>query len=395
MEEVRSEPSASEPDNHYLSDDEDEKIREELAEPITPTKKLAPFLAHQDYVGNMGGSQGQGHRQGGIPTQIEMVYRDINSMIDTLGLNARSLKSFVKGHSEMVPDGGRDRDHLEKEKDWCLMEIEDLKIVQKNLMEKLEAERPQNVRPKLKELLGMQKELAKLRARNADVMRLVEARTDPEKVEDTRQAPLTTEQGGVLSELRREFAAVTKLLGKTENALGVLKAQLVNLDGAAENKVPTVEAVIKTIEKMTRMAEGKSGDVDLLEAQMRKLKFRNPVKVEELDFGGLSLNGRGRRESPFATPASSRKKATGGTYALRYDESGSSRESSTERLGNSLRSSLRSSRGGKGERDGKGAKGVKVTEEQVREYRRRKERRDKVLGLLKEKVIERGVRITK
>jgi len=393
VDEVRSEPSASEADGQYLSDDEDERIREELAEPISPTKKLAPFLAHQDYVGNIGGSQGQGHRQGGIPTQIEMVYRDINSMIDTLGLNARSLKSFVKGHSEMVPDGGRDRDHLEKEKDWCLMEIEDLKIVQKNLAEKLEAERPQNVRPKLEELLGMQKELAKLRARNADVVRQVEARTNPEKLEDARQAPLTTEQGCVLSDLRREFAAATKLLGKTEDALGVLKAQLVSIDGAAEHKVPTVEAVIKTIEKMTRMAEGKSGDVDLLEAQMRKLKFRNPVKVEELDFGGLSLNGRGRSATPLATPVSSRKKVSEGTYALQYDESGRSRESSTERLGNSLKSSLHSSRGGKGERDGKGGK-VKVTEGQVREYRRRKERRDEVLGLLKEKVMERGVRIT-
>ena len=39
-----------------------------------------------------------------LPGQIERVYRDINSMIDTLGLNGRSLKAFIKGHKLLYRD---------------------------------------------------------------------------------------------------------------------------------------------------------------------------------------------------------------------------------------------------------------------------------------------------
>lgn len=53
---------------------------------------------------------------------------------------------------------------------------------------------------------------------------------------------------------------------------------------------PTVEAVVNTIMKMTSMAEKKSGDVDVLENQMRRL--------------GIDHNGSGRTSrhaSPFGT----------------------------------------------------------------------------------------------
>ena len=98
-----------------LSDREDEKVREELDTEVEATTTLAPFLAHQDYVGNI--------NKPGIPGQIEKVYRDINSMVDTLGLNARSLQAFIKGHEEMYKDGGRSGEDLEDADDWVLIEI--------------------------------------------------------------------------------------------------------------------------------------------------------------------------------------------------------------------------------------------------------------------------------
>jgi nucleoporin NUP159 len=55
---------------------------------------------------------------------------------------------------------------------------------------------------------------------------------------------------------------------------------------------PTVEAVAQTIATMTNMAEKKSGDIDVLEAQLRRLG---------LDLSGPSDTG-SREGSPFRTP---------------------------------------------------------------------------------------------
>ena len=136
-----------------LNDEHDEQIREELASEVQPTRDLHPFLAHQDYVGEI--------EKPGIPGQIERVYRDINSMIDTLGLNARSLEAFVKGHSEGYKEGGRTKDDLEEEDDWCLIELEDLSALEHEVAESLEVGRVSNVRDKLECCHDLLKDLVK------------------------------------------------------------------------------------------------------------------------------------------------------------------------------------------------------------------------------------------
>ena len=136
-----------------LSDKEDEKIREELATEVEGSTVLDPFIAHQDYVGHI--------NKPGIPGQIERLYRDINSMIDTLGLNARSLKSFIKGHSESFGDGGRSLEDLEAEDDWCLIEIDDLTYLEDELAAELDHGRVKDVQGKLDTCTELWKNLIK------------------------------------------------------------------------------------------------------------------------------------------------------------------------------------------------------------------------------------------
>jgi nucleoporin NUP159 len=97
----------------------------------------------------------------GIPGEIERVYRDINSMIDTLGLNARSLHAFIKGHNELYKDGGRTRDDLEHEDDWTLLEIDDLVVIEKELEEQLDQGRVHDPEKLLEECALLRKDLLK------------------------------------------------------------------------------------------------------------------------------------------------------------------------------------------------------------------------------------------
>lgn len=68
------------------------------------------------------------------------------------------------------------------------------------------------------------------------------------------------------------------------------------MSGRAGTKKPTVEAVTSTIATMMNMAESKSSDIDVLEAQMKKL--------------GVNIRGPGSGDkSPISTPV---KKAGAG-----------------------------------------------------------------------------------
>src|SRR6201999_2598822 len=90
-----------------LEDDEDERIRAALAQPVHPTLRLDAFLAHQDYAGRV--------THCGVGGNVERVYRDVNGMLDTLGLNARALAAFVAGQEAFAPvsDAARDIEHLD------------------------------------------------------------------------------------------------------------------------------------------------------------------------------------------------------------------------------------------------------------------------------------------
>jgi nucleoporin NUP159 len=382
----------SEPDEqHELIDDDDERIRQELSEPLDATKQLAPFIAHQDYAGKVEGQ--------GVPHQIEKVYRDINSMIDTLGLNARSLASFLKGHNELFPDGVRDAADLEDDEDWCLTEIEDLGVLQKDMLRQLDAERPKDVQEKVSELQDVHRDLTKLRSRHHGLQKLVNSRQA--KNTSARDEQLSTEQMASLADIRRDFAEFQQLLAQGEESVSMLKAKLAAVqqaNGTAQaGGIPTVEAVVNTIAKMTRMIEQKSGDVDLLEAQMKRLKFKalprgarqgTPSALDEA-LGRLSLgspNG-GRAESPFQTPPSTRSKlsASKGTYALTYSPDTSEDEGPAFK--ESFRSSMGSSAGAYSRSKGKMPK---VSVEQVDAYMAKQEKKKKVMQLLREKLVAKG-----
>ncbi|KAI9834987.1 MAG: hypothetical protein M1819_002710 [Sarea resinae] len=290
-----------EEEEQELSDREDEKVREELATEVEATLTLPPFLAHQDYVGNVD--------KPGIPGQIERVYRDINSMIDTLGLNARSLKSFVKGHTKLYKDGGRSREDLESDEDWTLIEIEDLIAVEDGLADDLQNGRVQDVQEKLEICKSIHKDLARLRQKQNDIQRLLDARNDPEQIAALAYAPLSPEQASSQFDLRKSFQDFQKKIAGAEETLTLMKARLVSLQsensrGASGHK-PTVEAVVNTIVKMTSMIEEKSSNVDILEHELRKLHLASPSpQSSSRPPSSGSASRRSREGSPFVPVAS-------------------------------------------------------------------------------------------
>ena len=249
-----------------LTDREDEKVREELATKVEPMKDLEPFLAHQDYVGKIS--------KDGIPGQIEAVYRDVNSMIDTLGLNARSLKAFVMWHNQTYKDGGRSLEDLESP-DWSMSEIEDLKSLEGKLFQQLEGGRINDVQGKLNVCREMRKELHKLRSKRQEITKVIGAKSDPAKSEALKSTPLDLHQSTIQHDLRRDFARVQKLLGDAEEAISMLRVSLASKDRSngktSAVKKPTVEAVTNTINKMTSMIEKKNLDLDILEVHMGRL----------------------------------------------------------------------------------------------------------------------------
>jgi len=349
-----------------LSDQEDEKVREELASEIIPSLTLDPFLAHQDYIGNID--------KPGIPGQIEKVYRDINSMIDTLGLNARSLTAFTKAHSEMNKESGRSREDLESDADWVLIEIADLSTVETELNSDLHAGRLQNIQDKLDSLRDLQKDLAKLRAKNADIKRIADARSDPKQKEALRSAPLSTEQNALRHDLRREFTKFQKLLAEAEEGISILRAKLAAVEGKGSkspSKIPTVEAVERTILKMTGMVEKKSGDIDFLETQMRRLNV----------LGSATSS---RENSPFVTPPTSARKGKGHAHGQSINGGGGGFQTPKSRLGDSVIST-----GGGSARK----KMSEISSEEVERVGERVRRRRGVNGLLKQALVERGVRV--
>lgn len=251
-----------------LSDREDEQVREELATDVESTKTLDAFLAHQDYVGNI--------TKPGIPGQIEKVYRDINSMIDTLGLNARSLKAFAKGHSQTSTKGTRSREDLESV-DWCLSEIKALEDIESDLFEHLENGRLQEVQGKLDACRDLRRGVTYLRNKGQDMGRTIDLRNDADNSGSARSSPLSLEQASQQHQLRKKFAYFQKVLAEAEEKITILRARLSSCEphngkGLAM-KQPTLEAVVNTIKKMTSMVEQKSGDIDVVEMQMRNLQL--------------------------------------------------------------------------------------------------------------------------
>ncbi|KAI9642203.1 hypothetical protein NHQ30_009005 [Ciborinia camelliae] len=250
-----------------LVDDEDDMMQRYLAADIEATRTLDEFVAYSDVKSANSGNS--------IPAQVEILYRDINSMIDTLGVNAKALKSFIKGHTEQYKED-RDRKDLEDDETWCLDEIEALSyIVEKELARELEMGRIQDVDEKIKTCETLEKETVKLRQKFEEFKRTVQSHTHPDQIAIARAQPLNAEQAAQQHDLRRDYLKFQKLLSEAEEGLTVLRAKIVSQssNGNSKTAAPTVEAIMRTITKMTTMAEKRSGDIDVLENQMRKLRF--------------------------------------------------------------------------------------------------------------------------
>ncbi|KAF2024695.1 hypothetical protein EK21DRAFT_78139 [Setomelanomma holmii] len=319
----QAKPLTPQPQVVDLEDEEDERMREQLSRPVEPSRTLEDFVAYQNYTGKSAGKTGHA-------AQIEMIYKDINGMIDALGWNARSIKSFTKYHKRPQSGHKVDRQTLEDVEDqgedgawfeqWTLGEIEGLKSLEDELQDALDSGRVQDVLEKLGQLARLLREKAKLMTRLNDIRRQIITRKDPDKVEASRKAPLSKEMADKQRELRVEYAQILTLLNQAEEETVLLRSRLAahNAQNGKAGAVPTVDAVKKTIVKMTALAEKRNNDITLIESQMRKIGLAEPSRPSSSSSRTVGTPRRSRgtslrsslAESPFATPPTNRAKMT-------------------------------------------------------------------------------------
>ncbi|KAJ4984095.1 nuclear pore complex subunit Nup159, partial [Stagonosporopsis vannaccii] len=312
----QSKPPTPQPQVSDLEDQEDERIRAQLAQEIEPSRTLDDFVAHQKYAGT---SAKTGHA-----AQIEAIYKDINGMVDALGWNARSIKSFTEYHKHPQPGHQVDRQTLEdaeadgKAGAWfeqfALSEISALKDLEDQLSKELDAGRVQDVHDKLVQLRRLILEKAKLMTRINDIRRQIINRKDPEKVESSRKAALPKELADTQKTLRADYAKLLTLLSQAEEAAILLRSRIASHSASAGNTsaVPSMDAVKKTIIKMTNLAERRNNDIALLESQMRKIGLQDPSRPTSSSShaNGATTPRRARgtdlrrsiADTPFVTP---------------------------------------------------------------------------------------------
>ncbi|KAL8840731.1 MAG: hypothetical protein Q9170_001169 [Blastenia crenularia] len=273
-------------DSEDICDPQDDEINALLNSELEPTTELAGFIANEDFHPR--------ESKPGLPGQIETLFRDINSMIDTIGLNARNLGAFVRGHSEHHTEGRRSIGDLE-ESGWCLGEIDDLMGIENKVLEHVDDGRVSEPMGKLADCEDLRKDLKKLHDRQREISTILMSRSDQQQGEHLRYAQLPVDQVVKQKELRSAFKHLQELTADAESKVFELRADLAsqetNNNGRLKKK-PTVEAVVNTIQKMTNMIQQRSSDIDVLEAQMRKLRL--PTETS---------NG-SRESSPSAASAS-------------------------------------------------------------------------------------------
>jgi nucleoporin NUP159 len=356
-----------------LEDDEDERLRQELAQPLTPSQDLATFVPFQQ-------SHSEEASKAGIPGQIERLYQDINSMIDTLGINARSLSSFMlyqqsQEENDDWPDvltSGTPVDALNDE--WVAGDITRLHEGISVLDAELRARKPVDVGSKLQqcqELLS--RDLPYVRTISAAVRRTLDSQADNET---NHSAPLSAEQASIQHDLRKATTHVQMKLTQAEAALSVLRAKLAESAPKKENglvrpashRKPTVEAVTNTIAKMTAMAETKSTEIDVLEVKLKKLEL---------------LPGHQGLADPEATPErlkSSMRLSNG------YRTPGSSSSSVYHTPDSKFSRSMRSTAGLRSSINGTGAT---VSAEDRQAWKQKAARKNEVVSVLKKVLMER------
>ena len=375
VEAQRKHAAKREAEEKLLVDPEDEGIQQILHSELEPTLHMNEFLAVDQKLELMA-------RPGreDVPVHCEALWRDINRMIDRLGLNSRSLQSFILGHSD-YKDSGRHKDDLENPDDWVLVESEDLgAIIDNELVPDLEDGRLKNIDETEAAIQALSRDLGKLRAKEDDLRRLLRTQTDPDQVAIAKSIPLSAEQSSQQNELRRAYLNFTNLLAEAEEALTMLKTKLASVGGGSgKTPVPTVEAIIRTINKMTTMAEKRSGDIDVLENQMRRLRFSS------VGLNGGNSPARSREGSPFVG---------GGPAGLLATPSKRASMMSPERMRDSLASSVNSYRGGGG--GGTPRKKLSMfTEEEKKAVRTKANKRKEMLNLLRTSLEKAGPNVSR
>jgi nucleoporin NUP159 len=364
-------------------DDEDERLRADLARPVEPVATLDPFLPHQNYTGETA--------KPGIPGMIERLYRDINSMVDTLGINARSLDSYLlyqqPSQSSQVAawveilKSEQPSDILDEKA--FLQNITNLDDVVAALRTSLNDQRVQGVEEKLAqchELLT--KDIVSLRSLFASIRKILDAHTDTGSI---IAAPLSAEQATLQQDLRTNFTEIQAKMAGLEEGVSLLRAKIADIprtDGtsASNRKRPTVEAVASTIATMMSMAEGKSSDIDVLEAQMRKLG---------VDVSTVSSS---REGSPFTTPRKNagRFPATPGSRGSVDGSSYHTPESASR--GVNFRASMNGSAKHSRLRSVEGVGQIAVQEETSR-WKSKNSRRQHLVGNLKAAIEKKDVKL--
>ena len=288
-------------EHQSLSDEEDEQYRRLLAADIVPSKALDNFIAHQDYVRDVGKS--------GIPGSIEKVFRDINSMIDTLGLNSRSLMAFTKANDRQSRPEDVDKKDLEDLDDWCLIDVEALDAKENKLLSQLEERRLQDVSEKLANVRAVQSAASQMQRQSRDLSRTISINKESSHTQSSAQRPLDLDQQTQLRDLRKTFKNFQKQLADAEEGIMLLRTRLSSqtnghhANGKPAMKQPTVEAVENTIRKMTHLIAQKSEDIDQLSSQLQDLSIPSPLNSGWSDGAD---HGDSTQGTPFSGSSSKR-----------------------------------------------------------------------------------------
>jgi nucleoporin NUP159 len=281
-----------------------------------------------------------------------------------------------------MPDEGRTKEDLDDEDEegnWCLVEIDELMAIERQLGEELESERIEDKEGKITELHSTRRELVKAKSKIKEVKRFLEQAQDENKKEQRKNAPLDKNTEARQREIRQETAKFLKVLVEAEEAVSMLKVKLASTGKQGSGQVPTVEAVEKTVKKMTQWAEEKGADMDVLESQMRKLglvaasghaRHSSASKRSSLN-GSINL-----RRSILSTPSPKKKPSP----AKKSSSFAVPEESESEDEG-----------------EGFVEVGVEVDarEEVVREMVEGRRRKTATLGKFRDAVRRRGVRVTR
>jgi nucleoporin NUP159 len=387
--EVRAKAEAEEA--LQLEDDEDERLRAELARPVSPSEQLGAFVHHEQ------GNFDDGTKSG-VPGQIERLYQDINAMVDTLGINARSLSAFMLYQQSHEPNKDwpgvlNSATPLDSLNDvWVLGDIMRLREGGDVLEKLLEANKVAAVAAKLQQcqdLLG--KDLFQLKNKLISMRKVIHAKSD---IETAFSAPLSAEQASLQYDLRKASTSVQTKLVQAEQSLTMLRAKLaevspppsgnvkgtskVSIARTSSQRKPTVEAVTNTIAKMTSMAEKKSADIDVLEAQLRKI-----------GLGGGSVNGsRQTSVEPNGTPQKAGGKMSSSVLVRTpASAAGSVYHTPDSKFGNSTRSTPGTGR--RSMRASLAEMSSSVSTEDKERWREKARRKKEVERVLKEALAER------